>query len=114
MSTLYARWTLLLVVPAGCPACAVTAERLSLCEVLRAVRLPPSQSLPRAGSARAHAPQAKARHSPKRLFLDLVGGDPIGVSPGRAPSSASLTAADVRIRLLEQALQEEKQEARAL
>ncbi len=107
-------WTPLLVVCAGSPVWAVAAERLSVREVLRSVCLPPSQLLLMAGRPDAHALQAKARQSPKRIFLDLVGGDPLGGSPGRAPSAASLTAADVRIRLLEQALQEEKQEARAL
>jgi len=108
-----ARWTPWLVVSAGSPVCAVTAERLSLRGAASCV-LATQPVTPRASSADVHALQAKARQSPKRIFLDLVGGDPLGGSPGRAPSAASLTAADVRIRLLEQALQEERQEARAL
>ncbi len=95
--------------------CAVAAERLTIAgRGAAGCVLAAQPALPRAGSADAHALQAKARHSPKRIFLDLVGGDPPSGSPSRAPSAASLTAADVRIRLLEQALQEERQEARAL
>ena len=58
--------------------------------------------------------QEKVRHGhePKRVYLDLVRGDPLGgASPG-ARSPACVAAVNVRVRVLETALEAKEKEAR--